>query len=122
MEALGEYIQESQTIRDITLNSSPKYKGISDKGIDILFTYIIGNITLRYLSFSDNKCITELSTNTFKEMAKSTCINHIYTVGTSISESSRNELIKILETPHEEREIPIKSNTKSASKIISNNN
>ena len=43
MESLGELIQNNQTIKDINIGKNK----ITDKGIEILLPYLIGNITIK---------------------------------------------------------------------------
>ena len=47
IESLGEFIQNSHTIKNINISGN----NITDKGIEILLPYLIGNIALKILIF-----------------------------------------------------------------------
>ena len=70
MESLGEFIQSSKTIEIIDIGDNK----ITDKGIEILLPYLIGNITIKYLGISFNKGITDKSIPLLNEI-----IHHEFT-------------------------------------------
>ncbi len=112
MKQLGEYIQDNEHLERLEIGSK-----VTDKGIEMLSEYLIGNTTLKELNLS-NKGITDVSVPYLIDIAKKSCITEIDIENTSISEEKEDELTeKTFKIPIEQREIPIKSNTKSAAKI-----
>ena len=80
---------------------------------------MIGNTTLKELYLNENKGITDASVPHLIEMVNKSCIIDINIWNASISDEKQQEIKEALSIPIEEREIPIKSNTKSAAKIQS---
>ncbi len=113
MKQLGEYLQDNEHLEILRIDSIK----ITDKGIEILSEYLIGNTKLKELGLNVNEGITDVSVPYLIEIAKKSCITQIYLENTSISEEKQQEIKELLKIPIEEREIPIKSNTKSAAKI-----
>ncbi len=113
MKQFGEYVQDNQHLVMLDINWSI----ITDKGIEIISEYLFGNIKLKVLNLGGNKGITNISAPYLIEIAKKSCITKIDLWNTSISEEKEQEIEELLEVPIEQREIPIKSNTKSAAKI-----
>ncbi len=113
MKQLGEYVQDNEHLERLILG----YTQITDKGIEAFSEYLVGNTKLKVLDLSDNKEITDASVPDLIEIAKKSCITKIDIRYTSISEEKQQEIEVLLEMPIDEREIPIKSNTKSAAKI-----
>lgn len=114
MKPIGKYMENNNSIHELNLGSN---KNIKDDGIEILSEYIIGNSTLKDMSFYLCKGITEQSMNNLIEIAKSTCITHMSIYDTCISAEKATELSQYLSVPIDEREIAIKSTSKSAAKI-----
>lgn len=112
MASMGEYIQNNQFISNIYLRGN----NISDKGIEILSHYLIGNTTLRLLGFGNNEKITNKSRDNLANIAKMSTITYIYLSDTSISESIQESIAKLLQIPVDKRAIPISSTAKSAAK------
>jgi len=87
MESLGEFIQNSQTIKDINIG----YNKITDKGIEILLPYLIGNITIKGLNIYGNEGITDKSVLLLIEIIQKSNIDDIDINETSIT--NKNILI-----------------------------
>ena len=113
MKQLGEYLQDNEHLEKLDIS----FNKMTDKGIEVLSEYWIGNITLKELYLNFNKLITDVSVPHFVEIVKQSCIVKTDLLGTSISEEKHQEIGKVLRIAIEQREIPIKSNTKSAAKI-----
>ncbi len=64
-----------------------------------------------------NEEITDASVPHLVEIAKKSCITKVDLQFALISEEKQQEIEELLKIPIEQREIPIKSNTKSAAKI-----
>ncbi len=90
---------------------------IADKSINILVQALLLNPTLVHLELYNHKGVTDKSAGILKELCKRTAIVQLDLEETSISEENQSEILELLEIPVDEREIPIASNTKSASKI-----
>lgn len=120
MDSLGELICDSQSLETIDFSSGyGKNNNISDDGVKTLSCYIIGNLFLKNIFFSYCKVLTEKSVPYLKEMASKSCLNQISLYSTQISYNMQNEIDQLLSIPTEQREIPIFSSTKSASKSSS---
>lgn len=81
MVSLGELLSNNEFIENIALHSN----NISDKGIKILVPYIIGNKFLHFISFSNNKGITEKSVPHFLNLIEKSNVINIAIHGTSIT-------------------------------------
>jgi len=105
----------------INLNSNTwaNQNRISDKGIEDLTQYIIGNTSLKVLNVSGATGITTASIPQFVEMAKKSCLNSITLYNEAVSWESQDELCNLLDIPIDQREIPIYSSSKSAAKSSS---
>lgn len=110
---LGEYLLDSEYLVELNIDNSK----ITDKGIEKLSEYIIGNITLKSLSLNQIHSITDASAPYLAQIAKQSCITSINISQTYISEEKKNEIGELFKLPLDQRDIPIKSNTKSAAKI-----
>ncbi len=115
MKQLGEFVQDNEHLEKLWLSND----NITDKGIEMISEYLIGNIKLKELNLSYSRGITNASVPYLVEIAKKSCITDIDIGFTSISEEKQKEIKELLKISIEEREIPIKSNTKSAAKISS---
>ena len=80
MKSLGEFIQNNQTINNIYIDNK-----ITDKGIEILLPYLIGNITIKKFNIYGNKGITDKSIPLLIEIIHKSNIEVIYIIGTSIT-------------------------------------
>ena len=114
MKQLGEYLQGNEHLEQLDIRQNPE---ITDSGIEILSEHLIGNATLNELDLIGNINITDVSVPHLIEIAKKSCIADIGLWNTSISEENGHEIEEALSVPFDEREIPIKSNTKSAAKV-----
>lgn len=112
MADLGEYLLHDGVIEKISL----KRNRITDKGIEILSSYMAGNTTMKSLCFSYNPKILGNPIQYFEEIATMSAVTDIQLVGTGISTAHRNLIRDLLKIPAEERSIPVASNTKSAAK------
>ncbi len=115
MTSLGEYIQDNQYLERLYFGNNI----ISDKGIEILSGYLIGNTVLTHLELNMNEDITDLSGPFLIEIVKQSYIRQLNLWDTSVCNDYLHEIHRLLQVPLEQREIPIKSNTKSAAKISS---
>ena len=113
MKQLGEYVQDNQHLELLWIG----WNKVTDEGAEILSEYLIGNTKLKELGLYGNMGITDASVPYLIEIAKKSCIADICVRNTSISEENKQGIKELLKTPIEQREIPIKSNTKSAAKI-----
>ncbi len=114
MKQLGEYVQDNEHLERLILGHNNK---VTDKGIEMISEYLIGNTKLKKLYLNYNEGITDKSVPYLIEIAKKSCITEIDIRYTPISFEKQEEIEELLKIPNEEREIPIKSNTKSAAKI-----
>lgn len=112
MSSLGELISHSDYLEILNICNN----NITDKGIELLSDHIIGNGKLKDLNLSNCGQITDASFPIFMELAKSSSITYIEVWGTSISDSNETKINKAFNKPVEERNIPLKSKTKSAAK------
>lgn len=111
---LLEYIESNPCLESLSIGRTK----ITDKGIEKFRETLTGNITLKSLSIYANEGITDASAPFLIEMAKTTHLSDISTTFLPISQENKLELQRRLDTPCEEREIPIKSQSKSAAKIL----
>lgn len=89
---------------------------VTDKAVEILHRVLIGNTTVQQIILSRRFGITEASVPLLKEIAQQSAA-YIDLTWTSIPEHNFNELEELFALPIEQREIPISSISKSASKI-----
>lgn len=113
MKSLGEYIQNNGHLKAINIGGNY----ITNKGVKILTEYLIGNTVLNVLDLSDSMEITMESTPYLIEIAKKSHIISLYTLGLLMPLKKSFELQALISIPIDQREIPIISHTKSASKI-----
>lgn len=100
--SLGEYLQDNHKIETIYAGSNK----ITDKGVEILSSFLPGNITLRYLGLSLCKGITDKSAPYFLDLAKRSCITFISLNGTSMSDEKQKEIKTLLQIPIQDRKVP----------------
>lgn len=115
MKSLGEYIQDNQHLVRLDFGNNR----LADKGIETLSYYLIGNTKLTQLELYMNQCITDLSGPILIQIVRGTCIKQLNLWDTSVNREYREQIDKLLLAPVEQRELPIKSNSKSAAKIES---
>lgn len=113
MAYIGEFIQFGQHLQTLFVNDN----NITDKGIETLSDFIIGNTTLKTLWLSGNHEITDLSAPFIVEMIKGSHISAISTWNLRFSYENIQLIQKALAVAVDQREVPVKSNTKSAAKI-----
>lgn len=121
LKSLGEFIQRSETIKFVDIGNSDEsdtdaISQISDVGIEILTNCIVGNTSLDHLSISGLQNVSETSIPHLTEMAKKTCITKLSIWPTALNDDIQNAIHEAFKTSIEKRDVPIKSNTKSASK------
>ncbi len=112
MASLGEYILCSLEISDVWLGMTH----ITDKGVETLSEYLTGNDTVNRLLLANNLRISDASFPYLVEIAKTSTIGVISLSRTSMSEDNQQEIYRLLTIPIEQRETPIKSLSKSATK------
>ncbi len=87
MTSLGEYIQSNQYIMHVYIC----YNKVTDKGIEILSEYILGNITLKQLNLNCLLGVTDASTPFLIDIAKMSYITSIGLNNTLISFEKQQE-------------------------------
>lgn len=105
---------------DTTANIDSIFVGsnqITDKGIDTICKYLIGNESLATLDVHGNIKITGESFDNIREIATKSRIEKMFIFNTSINKDDLLQLWKYFELPAQERDIEIFSNSKSAAKI-----
>lgn len=95
---------------------SLKVNLISDNGVKLIIDALYGNTTLLILDLGLNVAITIESLPLIEDIAKQSHLRQVDLAGTSISAQEVVNLHRLLQTPVEQREVPIKSSTKSAKK------
>lgn len=113
MKSLGEYVQDNEHLKNLILGNNE----ISDNGVKILAEHLIGNSALQDLDLSFNNGITNTSIPFLLEIAKTSSIESMNLQFTSIDPEMQQEIWKFIQIPVVQREIPIKSNAKSAAKV-----
>ena len=98
MKQLGEYIQDNEHLEILRIG----WNKITDKGIEIISEYLIGNTKFKELYLYSNIGITDASVPYLIEIAKKSCMTKINLNGTSISAAKQQELEKALKIPLEE--------------------
>ena len=73
MKSFGEFIQNNNTVKNIIIGDNK----ITDKGIEILPPYLIGNITINELNVKGNKGITDKSVPLLIEIIQKSIIEDI---------------------------------------------
>lgn len=112
MDSLGEYLQSAQTVKHLGLGGNK----LTNFGVEILSSYIIGDVTLKALWLYRNRKLTSLASQCLKDVAQKSYVTDISLYQTKVSLLDQAEITKLLKIPTKERDIPIKSNTKSAAK------
>lgn len=114
IKQVGEYLQDNPFLELLYIENAK----LTDKSVEILSGYCKGNSMLKELYLHNNETVTDASVPFLVEMAKRSSIHAVFLVDTSISEENKEEIIRLLDIPLDQRELPIKSNTKSASKLF----
>lgn len=119
MTSIGEIIQNNGSLQKLSFGAVEDMDNfqISDKGIEMLSDYLVGNTTLQALDFHGVYTITDGSVPYFVQIAKYSCISCLDIALTTVSDEHQEEIERLIGIPVDQREIQIKSNTKSASKI-----
>lgn len=81
IQSLGELLADNESIEDIFLGGNM----ITDKGINILMTYLLRNKNLKNLNLSKNKGITNASIKALKDIIFETNIEGLDLSGASVS-------------------------------------
>lgn len=114
IQGLARYLEDDQQLQYLQL----AYNNITDKGVETLSNSLIGNTTLIYLGISGNHDVTDESIPFFVDLAKGSLITQIECNYLPITDEKLEEIYAVVSIPVEKREIPIKSNTKSAAKLM----
>lgn len=114
IDSLGLYIQDNQHLENILIG----YNKLTDNAVEILSESLIGNSTLKLLDLSSVVGITDVSTPHLIEIARRSFVTEIVIWDTCISSEKKQKIFESLAIPSNEREIPIKSSSKSAAKIV----
>ncbi len=112
MKPLGECIQCNQHLETLHLVDLT----LTDKGIEILSEFLIGNTTLKELGAIGISGITNASVPHLLEIVKKSYITNVVMNTLSLAFDKQNDIREATKIPILKREIPIKSNTKSAAK------
>lgn len=113
MPALGELIEANEKLEFISMS----FNKITNKGIEELCPYLLGNITLKSIGVSSHNGITDAAAPSLLEVASKSYIKEIHVYDTGISKENQSRIESQLQVPVELREILIHSKTKSAAKI-----
>ena len=92
IQSFGDLMQNNYHVEYVNIG----YNKITDKGIEILSSYLIGNTTLKSIDISFNEGITDLSLPFLKEIAMKSYLENINITNTSISELGQEEINKLL--------------------------
>lgn len=113
MNQFYEFIENSDNLKTICLGKNY----ITDTSVEILAGCLRGNVLLNELSIKRNIGITDNAVDTIVEIIKKSSIAKMELFDTSISNENMERIQKLVRLPMEERDLPIKSNAKSAAKI-----
>lgn len=112
---LGEFIEESKHIEIVKMSSC---NNITDNGVEILANSVIGNTTLNEIRLDSAGGITNKSVSVIVDMIKKSKITKFSVAFGAMDMNVQEQIEEALLIPIEKREIPIKSNTKSAAKTM----
>lgn len=110
--SLGELLAYNVNITEICIG-----RKITDNGIDLLASNLIGNTSLICLDIKCNSKITDKSSPNLKSIILSTTLTAMKLKYTSISNMEKEKILNLLRIPKSEREIPMFTKTKSAAKV-----
>lgn len=89
MHSLGDLLKNNKYFESVNIGGySNKGNNITDKGIEILLPYLIGNTSLKSIEFSQNKGITNKSIPIFLKIIKDSNIYNLDINGTLIIDES----------------------------------
>lgn len=111
MTKLGNFLQDNRYLEVLNIGGTR----VTHKGVEILSEYLFGNTTLKVLDLSD-VVLPDASIPLLIEIAKKTCITSMFADDSEFSVEKEEELAECLAIPIDQREIPIKSGSKSAAK------
>lgn len=111
LSSFEDYITFSQSIHTIGIG-----RNLTNEGVAKLADILRGNTKIRCVELVGNNSITDESISFFSEMANTTFITRVYLDNTKISFDVKNEILRLFQIPIDTRDIPIKSNAKSAAK------
>jgi len=96
-----------------------EWNNITDVGIELLYSYLIGNTSPIGLNISGNEKITDNSASNLIDLATKTSLIDINVEYTSLSDEICQEILDHVKIPIIQREIPLilVESVKSASKI-----
>lgn len=114
LDKLGDVIGSSDKIDNLCISSN---ENITDEGLNKLINHMLGNTSLKTLDISNNRKITEKSIPLLLEMAEVTSITSLHIYGTGIDYDKTNKVYDAFKKPVNDRNIPLKSKTKSAAKV-----
>lgn len=121
MNSIAKYFEMDNGVKEFSCDNhsiSGKSK-ITDKGSEIFLESIVGNVTLEYLSIRSQAGITSASVPFLKDVVTKSGLKTLSINNSSINLEEQKEILALIETPISEREIPIFSSSKSASKVNS---
>ena len=81
MKQLGEYVQDNEHLEILDISNN----NITDKGIEIISEYLIGNTIINDLYLHGNEGITDVSAPYLIEIAKKSCVTESNVWSASIS-------------------------------------
>lgn len=110
---LGDYIQGNLIIRYVFLSDN----FITDRGVEVICEHLIGNVTFAELSLKGNNAVTDNSVPFLMDLVRKSAISTIYTTETMISRNNQLEILNLCRVPLNERDVPVNSSSKSASKV-----
>lgn len=113
MLQLGNFIEANECLIEIDLGQNR----IANKGIEILTEHMIGNTGLKLLWLNGNTGIKNSSVPYLLEAITKSNIAEIHMNSTCISDENKKEIRKAFKIPIDQRQVPIKSKSKSAAKI-----
>lgn len=109
MKSLGEYIQNSKNLKYISLYQNE----FTDKGIEILTPFLVGNTTLGSIDFRSNEGVTDASGPYILEIARTSHMNSFGLVCTNVSGKMICEILKVFQVPAQKRRVQIASSSES---------
>lgn len=113
-----ELLKNNPKLEYISLACTTSYPKVwvTDTFIEEISPYLIGNVVIKHLSILYQSGITEKSVPILKDIASQSSIETLNIDSASVFQSSKDEILKLLQIPAKNRLIPVASNTKSAAK------
>lgn len=112
IEALGSYFRQNQYLETLILTQNM----INNKGIEILSENLIGNTTIKEIKLAKNADITSETAQLLQDAVKESYITSIDVSSLRLPDNFSSEIARYLLIPIDDREIHVKSNSKSAAK------